>query len=345
MGDGSVQVIPQGNVVYAQPQAVNSNYTPEKVDQFIGSIEFGEDGQFLLTTSSLNKRSWTGDIWWFARPEDAPDRDKALTGHTLDSGVVKARSVGKNQFVIGLDSGGVQLVSMNNKKHETKEGDFHYFEIQSSLCEHDDRLTDLDTWNRNACGDNHLVSVCSAGRVVVWNRNLALQHNFYPAHSAGIIGVSCHPKHNNIFATVGLDGLIKVWDTKDAKPCRTVYSDPLMPPSRVSWCPNAPNTLLVATKTGSVLLLNTDNKNIESSLEVSDSEIKSLRWCPSRPTLCALSGDDVSATVVNVEGGSNLSQQYTDNTSHSDFVSGLAWDGDTLWTAGWDKKVIAHTVS
>ena len=42
----------------------------------------------------------------------------------------------------------------------------------------------------------------------------------------------------------------QVWDTRESRPCETVYCDPNLPPGLVSWNPNLPNTLLVAARTG-----------------------------------------------------------------------------------------------
>ena len=67
-------------------------------------------------------------------------------------------------------------------KHETKGTQFYTFELQPALCEHDDQLTDLDCWKE---GENHLVTVGKDGRIVVWNKHLAVLHNFHPVHSTG----------------------------------------------------------------------------------------------------------------------------------------------------------------
>ena len=337
MGDGGVHIIPQGNIVYVQPTI--SNYTPASVDKFIDVLEFGDNGELFLATSCLNRRSWTGDVWWFSRPQDAPQRDLARTGYRIDSGVVRGKYIGNNQIVIGLDSGGIQLMNACSTKHETKGTQFYTFELQPALCEHDDQLTDLDCWKE---GENHLVTVGKDGRIVVWNKHLAVLHIFHPVHSTGILSVSCHPTSNHVFATAGADGKIQVWDTKAEKPCRTIYSDPTQPPGVISWNPNFPNTLLFASKTGSVFHIDVETRAVSSQLQVLDGEIKTVRFSPDRPNLCAVAGNDVTVSVLNTSADS-IQLQYT-NQSHKDFVRGLAWnplDG-TLWSGGWDRQVIYH---
>lgn len=335
-------MLPPGNVVYTQETNSVSNYTPTQVDQYIDLLEFGPNGDLFLGTSSLNKRSWTGDIWWFGAPEDAPDREKARTGYRIDSGIVSGKYIGKNQFLLGLDSGGVQVLTTNTTRHETKGTPFHFFELQPSLCEHDDQLSDVDMWTTT--GENHLVTVSREGRIVVWNQNLAVVHNYHPAHISGILSVTCHPTNNSVFATAGSDGKIKVWDTRESKPCETVYSDPNLPPGVISWNPNLPNTLLVAARTGTVFNLEVGSRKVSSPLSVSDRELRIIRWSPDRPHLCALAGDDVTVSVLNVEGG-EIKPLYS-NQSHRDFVRGLAWSpvNGSLWSGGWDKQVLSHVI-
>jgi len=340
MAEGGVHVLPQGNIVYSQPNVTLSNYTPAAVDQYIDVLEFGADGQLFLGTSNLNRRSWTGDIWWFDYPGDAPHRDRAKAGYRIDSGIVRAKFLGNNKILLGLDSGGVLVLSTNTTKHETKGVPFHFFELHPPLCEHDDRITDLDSWK--AEGENNLITVGMDSRIVVWDKHLAVLHTYHPAHPTGILSVTCHPSNNSVFATAGLDGTINLWDTREDKPCTRLFSDPMLPPSVISWHPTLPEKILVGTKTGTVFNLDVSSKAVSSQLPVMDREIKTMKWSPARPNLVALSGEDVTVSVLKVEGD-DLNIQYSNN-SHSDFVHGLAWnpaDGQ-LWSAGWDKQVLHH---
>jgi len=345
--------LPQGNLVFAQSNSV-SNFTPAAVDKYIDVLEFGENGELFLATSNLNRRSWTGDIWWFAGAEDAPRREKAKAGYRLDSGIVRVKYIGNRQLVLGLDSGGIQLITLKTKKPENKEGGPAYFlELNPSPCEHDDRIADLDTWKSRevtpggqqvlTAADNQLVTAGQDGRIVVWNKNQAIVHNLHPAHSSGVISVSCHPTNNNIFASAGQEGEIKVWDVRDSRPCETVYSDPAHPPAAISWYPGGEDRLLVATRTGTVFTIDVGSKKAHSHQEVADRELRNISWSIDRPHLAAVSGDDVTVIVLNTQGD-KLSVEYT-NSAHKDFVRALCWSSEgTLWSGGWDTKVIKHTI-
>ena len=53
--------------------------------------------------------------------------------------------------------------------------------------------------------------------------------------------------------------------------------------------------------------------------------------------------DDVKVGVVKVKEG-HVEVEMVDSR-HTDYVRGLAWSGsDTLWSAGWDHKVLSHQV-
>lgn len=339
-GEGIVQITPQGNILNAQESVLNSNYVPDEMDQYIDLIQFSDKGELFLATSSLNKRSWTGDLWWFGSPEDATTKEKAKTAYRLDSGVVTAKYLGKKQLLVGLDSGGIKLFTANTiPPNDPKESEESLFDCLPAVSEHDDQLTDLDTWSG---GENFLATVCREGRIVVWNKHLAVLKMFYPAHNSVIKSVSCHPTNNNLFVTVGEDGAIKVWDTSASKPCSTVYNDPFLPPAVVSWIPGSTNSLLVGSTTGTVFVLDAESRKVSSTLSVADREIRTLSWNP-EGSLCGVACDDVTVSVVSVDS-TGIQLKYT-NTSHSDFVRSLAWnpvDGK-LWSAGWDKRVLKHS--
>jgi len=356
MAEGPVHVVPQGDLAFAQkPPPMISNYTPKSVDDYIDVLEFGTSGQLFLATSSLNKRSWTGDLWWFGSPEEAPHADKAHTGYRIDSGIAQAKVINSKQLVLGLDSGALQLVTTNTTSHETRDTLHHFFDMLPSYCEHDDRISDLDTWPDlndqmqtpeldKGGRSNMLVTGGMDGKVIVWDKKMAITNLFDPAHPSGVVSVACNKADNQMFATAGLDGKIKVWNLGNIKSCTTVYSDEMEPPGAISWVPGQPNTLLVASRTGKVFLLDTETKKVRASFPVMDREIRTIRWSVDRPDLCAVAGDDITLFVIKVEE-SGISKHYS-NDSHKDFVRGLAWhptSGD-LWSSGWDKQVIKHQV-
>jgi len=349
MTEPMVDVVPKGDLAFAQKPPVTSNYTPKSVDEYIDLLEFSKSGQLYLATSSLNKRSWTGDLWWFNSAEDAPEAEKALTGYRIDSGIAQAKVINQKQLVLGLDSGALQLVTMSSSPHETRDTVQYFFDMMPSYCEHDDRITDLDTWPEDSGGmadgrANCVVTGGMDGRVIVWDTNKVITNMFTQVHPSGVTAVACNKEDNNVFATVGLDGRIKVWNLRNIKSCVTVYCEEMEPAATVSWVPGRTGVLLVASRTGNVFLLDTETKTPSAHFQLMDREIKNIRWSIDRPELCAIAGDDVTFHVIKVDQ-QNISKHYS-NSSHKDFVRGLAWHPTTgvLWTSGWDRTVRQHQI-
>ena len=57
----------------------------------------------------------------------------------------------------------------------------------------------------------------------------------------------------------------------------------------------------------------------------------------------AVAEDDVKVGIISVKEG-QLEVEKVDS-QHTDYVRGLAWSGsDTLWSAGWDHKVVSRQV-
>ena len=52
------------------------------------------DGHLVLGCCDLTGRLWTGSIWYYRDPKDAPSVQKALTGVDCDSGCVDGKFIG-----------------------------------------------------------------------------------------------------------------------------------------------------------------------------------------------------------------------------------------------------------
>ena len=52
------------------------------------------DGHIVLGCSDLTGRLWTGSLWYYKEPKDAPSVQKALTGVDCDSGVIDGKFIG-----------------------------------------------------------------------------------------------------------------------------------------------------------------------------------------------------------------------------------------------------------
>ena len=52
------------------------------------------DGHIVLGSCDITGRLWTGSLWYYRDPQDAPSVQKALTGVDCDSGVIDGKFIG-----------------------------------------------------------------------------------------------------------------------------------------------------------------------------------------------------------------------------------------------------------
>jgi len=302
----------------SQLKPAHSNLVPPQMEKHIEFLDFSNTGDLILGTSSLVTRYWIGQLWYYSADalqqcENVTNPAKCLTATDIDTGVVAGRFIGQNHMVVGQDSGALVLVNLTKER----DGDTltHYLETQAPVTEHEDQLTGLD----------------------IWGSQLELAHSYSPAHTRLISGVSCSPDDPHIVATAAQDGLVKIWDTRVEKPCSTVHRSSTSPPSTLTW---AGEKLLVGTRCGALSLLDPKTPLAEplSTGQFFDREVRRMRWDGDRKRL-AVTADDTLLKVVEVRSG--VVEVYKD-ARHTDFVRGLAWKEDTLWSAGWDGKVLTH---
>ena len=316
---------------------VHSNYVPAQLEKHLQFIDFNSSGDFVVGCSSLNTRYWTGSLWHYrsgTAASDVVNPAKCVTGVDLDTGVLEGRFVRDNQIVLGLDSGGVMLVTLTHDQEADKVTS--YLEPGVHAVEHDDMMTGLDTWSQ----DGSLATVGLDNKLCVYSPTLALLHSYSPVHCGHVSSVCCDQTRGNILATCSRnsDTCVRVWDTRQAKPASTVHRSADHPPSSVHWC--GADTLLVGEVTGDVSLVDLRTRDHVTRVSVGDRPVYRLR---SRGEKVAVAQDDAVVSVLQVSS-SGLETLIT-SSKHTDYVRGLAWSGEEcVWSVGWDKTVQTHSV-
>ena len=293
--------------------------------------------------SSLNTRYMTGSLWYYKAGTSAgavTNPEACLTGVDTEAGVMDGRFVREDQVVVGLDSGGLVMVTLT----KDEEGDkmTHYLECHTATVEHDDIMTGLDTWSR----DNTVATCGMDNRLCVYNPALVMVQSYHPVHAGHVSGVACNQSSEHMVATCSknVDMSVRVWDTRESnKPASTVARMTDHPPSSLAWSDD--KTLVVGSVTGTLTRLDTRagaGQCVLDSVSVGDRPVYRLRPAPSGKRM-AVACDDVGVSVVSMEAGGMEVTQLA--SGHRDFVRGLAWSSDTsLWSAAWDSRVEEHTV-
>ena len=309
-----------------------------QMEKHLEFLDFNSNGDLIVGASSLTTRYWSGSLWYYRKgvvEEDITNPEMCLTGVDLQTGVLDGRFVQDKQMVLGLDSGGVVMVNLTKEQ----DGDrvTYYLEQQTSVVEHEDILTGLDVWEM----DHSVATVGADQRLNIFSPSLALVHTFHPAHARFISSVACSSLPS-ILATASREGTVRVWDTRQARPARTVYRNETRPPSCITW--SGEQEIVIGSSTGDLMVVDTRGKGTENlhQDQIFDREITRMRWSPDRSRL-AVAEDDVKVGVVKVTKG-QMEVEMVD-TRHTDYVRGLAWSGsNTLWSAGWDHKVFSHQI-
>ena len=324
------------------PTTVLSNYVPPQLERHIQFMDFNSKGDLFLGTSSLTSRFWTGSLWYYGAglEPDNINSDSCMTGVHTATGVLDGRFLKDDLMVVGLDSGGIELVRLTHEEEEEEGSGVkevrYYLEEQSPLEEHDDLLTGLDLFS-----DGSLATVGADNKICVWDSQTALSLQYKPAHSGILSDVSCHRTDNNLLSTCSrsVDCSVRLWDTRKAKAATTLAILEEESPSSVSWV--GEQYLVVGCLTGSLVMLDTRNNNsLVTSINNNNRPVYNARLSPDATRL-AVCYNDTMVDVVRISEG-KLEVELRE-TKHSDFVRGLAWaDNNTVWSGGWDQAVHSY---
>lgn len=314
---------------------VHSNYVPAQIEKHLEFLDFNSHGDLLIGASSLTTRYWTGSIWCFKKgvtENDAINPARCITGLDIGTGVIDGHFIRDKQSVIGLDSGGVVLMGLT--KEQDGDSITYYLEQQAEVMEHDDMLTGINTWK-----DGSIASVGLDNRLNIISPTMALVNSYQPVHSRFVSGVSCS-QTLNVVATCSLEGAVRIWDSRQPKPARSVGELESEGCGSLEWCDD--QNLIVGSMAGDLVLLDIRGKEKGLRFKFMDRPITRMKWSPERNML-AVAGDDVTTIVVRrIEGQLKTVMQ---DSLHSDYVRGLSWvSSDNLWSVGWDHKVKSRVI-
>ncbi|KAH9488574.1 Methylosome protein 50 [Bulinus truncatus] len=215
-------------------------------------------------------------------PESAPDVDRCTAGVQLEAGVGDAKWVDNTRVLVGLDTGGIAVWSLE---------DDYLFVLSHAAVGHDGVVTSVSV----TCDKTKAVSGSHDRCIKLWDlSNTSLIYSSQ-AHSDLIHGIDCHPSEPDLFLSCSQDDRILVWDRRKPKPARILSKSPLHFVHR------------------SLSLLASVSEDCKVVVCSSDDEV--------------------------------LKQMYSDST-HKDFVRGLAWSSELqLYTCAWDSKILCHDLN
>ncbi|KAL1456950.1 hypothetical protein WDU94_001633 [Cyamophila willieti] len=339
-------------------QQFDFNMVPPNIDKHLEFVEISSDGELLLGSSNLNGCYWTGSIWYFLEPGNAPQREKVYSGLNCDSGICDGKFLSENKVIIGEDLGMVSILHLHKDKTFKKE--HSKFTVESSRSEHDHAVLSV-----SVSGDKQKAVTGSMDKCIkVWdvssNKDLQSEHTYRPAHKDHVTSVAMKQEGSTVFASCSLDGAALLWDTRMPKPAQVIYEDVAIGLKSVAWYTD--NQLVIGSTLGELCVSDTRTRGLTSQTNVSSprpihrivvhknfvavcSDDTYVRVIDMNKLSSSESGDSITSSTILSNSVTNPAVIYSDG-KHKDYVRGLTWapDSGTLISCAWDRQVLSHNI-
>uniref|UniRef100_A0A8D8WRK0 Methylosome protein 50 n=1 Tax=Cacopsylla melanoneura TaxID=428564 RepID=A0A8D8WRK0_9HEMI len=339
---------------------------PPNIDKHLEFVEISTDGELLLGSSNLNGCYWTGSIWYFLEPGNAPQREKVYSGLNCDSGICDGKFLSENKVIIGEDLGMVSILHLH--KDQTFKKEHSKFTVESSRSEHDHAVLSV-----SVSGDKQKAVTGSMDKCIkVWdvssNKDLLSEHTYRPAHKDHVTSVAMKQESSEgstVFASCSLDGAALLWDTRMPKPAQVIYEDVAIGLKSVAWYSD--NQVVIGSTLGELCVADTRARGLTFQTIVSSP--RPIHRIVVHKNLVAMCADDTYVRVIdmnklttsssnndNISRSTGLNTSLTNSTTnpaiiysdgkHKDYVRGLTWapDSGTLISCAWDRQVLCHNI-
>ncbi|XP_076619515.1 methylosome protein WDR77 [Colletes latitarsis] len=305
-------------------------------DKNLQFILIYNDTSAILGGSNMTAEHWSGSIWYYNQISEF-DRDKALVTTNTERGVCDGAYLEHNKFVVADDNGCLQVFNF------VEVGDKHVPMIQclGFTSSHNSTLVTLSIFNDN----EHLVTGELDYCIKVWDiTELIATYSFPCAHENAVTCVDVRPRSNTTFVSTSLDCEALMWDLRQSKPAQSILKKDIGL-TTVNWNSILDHIVAIGTDNGDVVLMDI-RKPGASVLEeacIFPRPVQKLLFNPnperSEDLACCCDNNFVQVLDIN----NNFSSIYK-NEDHTDFVRGLSWYKDQLFSCSWDSTVLRHDI-
>ncbi|XP_075534056.1 methylosome protein WDR77-like isoform X1 [Dermacentor variabilis] len=298
----------------------------------IDDIKRCKDGSLVLACNNLFGTKWEGSVRLYKKKEDIPSLEECVALVNTDSTVADIVPLNPGRFMLGLDSGGVEMLQLAQEEPRLLDTVFY-------RRDHDGGITSLAL----SPDRRWLASTGWDFAIKLWDMtSMECSRTYVAAHSDAVWKVvfSTDP---NVFLSCSKDGKVQSWDMRLSKPA-TVLGEGSCGPTTLDWQPLSASSYAVGLLSGALAMRDIrqpaqDVLHVESS----DRPLHRILFCPDMPSLLAVCADNPIVQVLDV---SKMEDNITYRSEeHSDFVRGLCWTGEhVLLSAAWDGRVVQHSV-
>ncbi|KAI0035151.1 WD40 repeat-like protein [Vararia minispora EC-137] len=347
-------------------QPANKPYTTHRI--LLGTHTSGQAPDYLqIATVQIPKRSGPGAETLDARAYD--DGSGELGGHTLPAAqpriqvvqrinhageVNRARYMPQNPDLLATKAVSGEVLVFDRTRHPSEPE-------RGGVCKPDIRLIGQTregfglAWNPNKKG--HIIAASEDKTVCHWDVNsyskgepMLQPVNVFSEHTAVVGDVDWHATDENVFASVGDDKMLKIWDlrTKTATSSIQAHDQEIL---SVAFALSPDHAHLILTGSADKSVHMRDIRNLDRPLHVFEShadEVLHLAWSPHHPSIFASGAGDRRINVWDISkcGIEQSPDDQEDGPPELMFIHGghTARPTDFCWAPGIDEHwTIAST--
>lgn len=321
------------------------------MDECLGSIDFNENSDLILSSSYLTYQHWIGFIGFLGKSdlnEFTAKRKSVLlsslkTGKSMTSGVSQAKWVTNDRFLTGTDNGEVMLYKLNKEPE-------NLYENVMLKQEHDSMVLCVVT-NFNS---EIALTGSDDSKIKVWNLKEELSIKTLKGHDSAVCSISMNPTCNQVFLSCSEDNRALIWDTRKENPACLIPHQFKGFPSASAWSRVDTNLIAMGSENGQLGIFDTRNMCASGSLALTKSSERLIRCVKfnSNCNLIATASEDCKTAVYkfnysSVVNEANFEKIY-ENNEHNDYVTDLAWNpqnSNEYLSSSWDGTILKHLVS
>ncbi|XP_072388132.1 methylosome protein WDR77 [Diabrotica undecimpunctata] len=290
-------------------------------------VNFNKAGHSILGASAITDSFWEGTLLYFKDEDQLENFDyhgSYVYGTTSDGKFIDDKTI-----ALAEDSGHINILSIDE---DATLRTTNYF----WLCE---RVPEIAVWENSS-----RILSCAGRTVYIYDANSTNgkpTERYDSYHCDTVSSVDTLKDNTNVFLSGGRDRMACIWDMRNSVAASLLYSNEFSAINSVAWNQSNTNYIAVGTQAGDVYLLDKrEPKDFVSVISCFPSPVNRLRF--NNNSNLAVCGDSKDVLVVNTQSN-NMNVIYK-NEKHKGHVKGLSWNGDVLFSCGFERSLIKHVL-